>query len=276
MDNLHSPKEMHDAYVNASEVKVKTPWTKMLIMGIFAGAFVALGAEASSVASHAISNVGLAKLASGFVFPIGLMMIVLLGGELFTGNCLMIMGVIKKKITAKDMTRVLALVFLFNLIGAVSISFLVSQSGQWDYSGGQLGAYTIKVALGKTQLPFLQAFVSGTLCNIMVCVAMLMGKAATDITGKILSLFFPIMAFVVSGFEHCVANMYYIPSGILAASNAQYVEKAQEVYGITAQALESLNWGTFFVNNLIPVTLGNIFGGAVCIGVLYTLMNKEK
>lgn len=276
MDNLNSPKQINDAYVNVSEIKANTPLKKILIMGILAGIFISLGAQSSSVASHAITNVGLGRLISGLVFPIGLMMIVLAGGELFTGNCLMLMGVVNKKITILDMIRVLCLVFIFNLIGAVAIAILVANSGQWNYTDGLLGAYTIKIALGKVQIPFLQAFISGTLCNIMVCIALLMSKAVKDGAGKIFAVFFPIMAFVVSGFEHCVANMYYIPAGILASYNSQYVEKAKEAYGITAQALEGLNWGTFFVDNLIPVTLGNVFGGAVCVGLLYFLMNKER
>lgn len=276
MDNLHVPKELYQAYVDASFDKSKTSWKRILVMSVFAGMFIALGAQASMVASHDISNYGVAKLASSFVFPIGLMMIVLVGGELFTGNCLMIMAIMNKKIMARDMVRVQTLVFFFNMLGAVFIAVLVAFSGQWDYTHGQLGAYTIKMALSKSQMPFFQAFVSGTLCNIMVCVAMLMGKSSRDVTGKILAIFFPIMAFVVAGFEHCVANMYYIPAGMLAAQNPEYVKVAEEVYGITSSALADINLVSYFFKNLLPVTLGNIFGGAVCVGVLYALLYQDR
>lgn len=276
MDNLHVPKELYQAYVDASFDKSKTSWKRIMVMSVFAGMFIALGAQASMVASHDISNYGIAKLVSAFVFPIGLMMIVLVGGELFTGNCLMIMAIMNKKIKTMDMIRVQTLVFFFNMIGAIFIAVLVSLSGQWDVSHAQLGAYTIKMAYTKSQMPIFEAFISGTLCNIMVCVAMLMGKSSRDVTGKILAIFFPIMAFVVSGFEHCVANMYYIPAGMLAKLNPEYVKQAQEIYGISANALENLNVGTFFINNLIPATAGNIFGGAVCVGVLYALLHQDR
>lgn len=275
MDNLHVPHELYQAYVDASFDKSNTSWKRLMVMSIFAGMFIALGAQASMVVSHDIANYGIAKLISGIVFPIGLMMIVLVGGELFTGNCLMIMAIMNKKIMIRDMVRVQALVFFFNLFGAIFIALLVAFSGQWDNTGGQLGAYTIKMALTKSQLHITDAFISGTLCNIMVCVAMLMGKSSRDVTGKILAIFFPIMAFVVSGFEHCVANMYYIPAGMIASQNSEYIQVAQSVYGITQLDLSHLNIISFVFNNLLPVTLGNIFGGAVCVGVLYALLYQD-
>ena len=130
--------------------------------------------------------------------------------------------------------------------------------------------------MGKVSMPFGTAFVSGILCNFFVCIAVLMAAAAKDIAGKVLAIFFPIMAFVVSGYEHCVANMYYIPAGIFAAANESYMKIAMDTYGYTAQQLEALNWGSLLVNNLLPVTLGNMVGGMVFVGLPLYLIHGAK
>ena len=202
------------------------------------------------------------------------MMIVLVGGELFTGNTMIVMAVMQKEATWLQYARNLVVVFFSNLVGSLIIAYLTYFSGQWNYTDGALGAYTMKIALGKVNLSFGTAFASGILCNISACVAVLMAISAKDIAGKILAIFFPIFAFVISGFEHCVANMYYIPAGLIAKTNPQYVEKAEELYGITADKLNALTVGGM-VKNMIPVTLGNIVGGAVFVGVLLVLINKR-
>lgn len=271
-----SPAEVFKANVQIEINRTKMPVAKMIFLGIFAGMFIALGAEGSSVAMHNIANVGMARTIAGSIFPIGLMLIVLLGGELFTGDCLLIMGVLDKKIKVLSMIRILIIVFISNLIGAVIIAYLVFLSGQFGYSNNLLGAFTIKVAMGKINLGFTKAFTSGILCNIFVCGAVLMATAAKDVTGKIFACFFPILVFVVSGFEHCVANMYYIPAGIIASGNEAYKAKAMEAYGYTAEQLSGLNWKSFFINSSIPVTLGNIVGGMVCIGLLFWLIYGKK
>ena len=148
-------------------------------------------------------------------------------------------------------------------------------SGNLNYSGGMLGAYTIKVAAAKLEVSVVQGITSGILCNILVCIAVLMAGAAKDITGKIWAIFFPICAFVVGGFEHCVANMFYIPAGILAAMNPDYVLKAQETYGITQEQIERMNVLNS-LNNFIPVTIGNIIGGMVFVGVLLYLAYRVQ
>lgn len=275
MSNLfNTPDQILDANMNAGESKVRTSWVKCMLLGILAGAFIALGAEASNVAMHNISNIGLARLVAGCVFPIGLMMIVFIGGELFTGDCLLMMDVFAKRITIKQMFKTLVVVFFSNMIGAIVIAFLTAHCGQWDYTSGMLGAFTVKVAVGKVNISFGAAVVSGILCNILVCIAVLMAGSAVDITGKIFAIFFPIMAFVVSGFEHCVANMYYIPAGIFAKST--YGEKAVELYGITVEQLAELNWGNFFVKNLLPVTIGNMIGGMICVGGMLYMVHKSR
>jgi formate/nitrite transporter len=249
---------------------------RIILLGIFAGMFIACGASASSVAMHAISNVGLARLVAGCVFPVGLMMIVFVGGELFTGDCLMIMGCMHKEFSVWKMIKVLIVVWISNLIGSVLLAAMLNASTQYNFTSGLLGAFTIKVAMGKLGMSFGSAFISGILCNFFVCIAVLMAAAAKDIAGKVWAIFFPIMAFVVSGYEHCVANMYYIPAGIFAAGNEAYVQKAMETYGYTAAQLEGLNWANMLVANLLPVTLGNIVGGMVLVGLPLYLIHGAK
>ena len=259
-----------------TEVKrAKMSIGRLLLFGIMAGMFIALGASASSVAMHSTAGVGLSRFIGGCIFPIGLMLIVFLGGELFTGDCLIILGIFDKKVRVLSALKVLVLVWAANLVGAVVIALLVFASGQLGYTNGLLGAFTIKVALGKATMSFGSAFTSGILCNIFVCGAVLMAFAAKDAGGKIWAMFFPIMAFVVSGYEHCVANMYYIPAGILAASNETYRQVAMETYGFSAQQLEALDWKHFFVDSSIPVTLGNMVGGMIFVGLLLYLVNKQ-
>ena len=248
---------------------------KLILLGIAAGFFIGIGAEASSLAMHGISNVGLARTVAGAVFPIGLMLIVLLGGELFTGNCLISMAVYDKKAKLKGMIRNLTIVYISNFIGAALMAWMINNCGQLNFSDGGAGAFTIKVALGKVGIDPMQAIVSGILCNVLVCLAIFMAATAKDVAGKCIAIFFPIFVFVISGFEHCVANMYYIPAGIFAAHNPLYVAKATELYGITAEQLSGLNFGTMF-SNLVPVTIGNVIGGMVFVGLLYWYLYRKK
>ena len=269
----NSPSEILEGNI---KTEVNMPIFKLVLLGILAGMFIAGGAAASNVAMHNISNVGLARLVAGVIFPVGLMMIVLVGGELFTGDCLLILGIMDKKYNVLQAIKVLVIVFITNLLGSVIIAFIVYESGQFNYTDGLLGAFTIKVALSKTGLSFTNAFCSGILCNIFVCLAVLMAASSKQVSGKILGIFFPIMAFVVSGYEHCVANMYYIPAGIIAKMNDSYVAKAKDAYNFTDAKLDGLNIKTFFVDNLIPVTLGNIVGGMLFVGVILYLVNHKK
>lgn len=270
------PAEVVEANINAACTKVKMPIWKMILLGVLGGMFIACGASSSSVAMHNISNVGLARLVAGAVFPVGLMMIVFIGGELFTGDCLMINGVLDKRYSVWSMLRVLLIVWFSNLIGSVVIAFLAYTAGQYNFTSGLLGAFTIKVALGKVNLSFGTAFASGIACNVFVCAAVLMAAAAKDIEGKVWAIFFPILAFVVSGYEHCVANMYYIPAGLFAMQNETYVQRAMEEYGYTAEQLSGLNLANFFVKSSIPVTLGNMVGGMLFLGVILYFVNKKK
>lgn len=272
---FNSPAEIVEANIKAGERKVSLPVSKMILLGIIAGAFIALGGAASSTAVHGISDVGSARALAGMIFPVGLMMVVFLGAELFTGNSLIIMAVLGKKVTWKQMLKNLIVVYFSNLAGAILIAWLLTYSGNLNYSGGLLGAYTIKVAVAKIEISALQGITSGILCNVLVCIAVLMAAAAKDITGKVWAIFFPICAFVVGGFEHCVANMFYIPAGILAAANSDYVIKAQEVYGITAEQINGLNIMNS-LQNFIPVTIGNLIGGMLLVGVTFFWIYRKQ
>ncbi len=271
-----TPPEYVEAYINASVAKAYMPTGKLFLMGMMAGAFVAIGAASASAASHALTNIGVAKALAGIVFPIGLMMIIFIGGELFTGDTMMLMGAMHKQFTYQRLLRTLFWVYLSNLNGAVLISFLVVNSGQYAYSANGLGAYTIKVAVDKCNGSFTSLLISGILCNVLVCVAVLMSMAAKDTTGKVFGFLFPIFAFVIAGYEHCVANMYYIPAGMQAARNEVYVNKAMELYGLTAEQIASVNIPNFFVGNLLPVTIGNIIGGMLFISLPLYVLHKDK
>ena len=271
-NSFYTPSEVIKSNIKSAVAKANLPLAKMILLGLMAGAFIAFGGAASSVAAHGVADVGLARSIAGAIFPVGLMLVVFTGSELFTGNSLMIMAVIDKKITLLKMIRNLVVVYFANFIGALIIDVLVFLSGQFDFSGGGLGAYTIKVALAKTSIAPVTAVISGILCNILVCLAIVLAGTAKDSIGRIFGIFFPIAAFVVCGFEHCVANMFYIPAGMLAATNTAYVQKAHELYGITAQQCSSL---THFAGteSLLFVTIGNIIGGVLFVGVVLYMVH---
>ena len=267
-------KQIADININSGVKKSNLPILKMILLGIMAGAFIALGGTASNVASFGIENAGLQRVIAGCLFPVGLMMVVFSGSELFTGNCLMIMGALDKKVKSSKILINLFVVFFSNLLGALIVDFLIFYSGQLDIGSGAVGAYAIKIAVAKTTISPLKAFTSGILCNIFVCMAILLSSIAKEVAGKIFAIFFPIFAFVVCGFEHSIANMFYIPMGILSATNPEYIQLANELYGISLQ--QSNNLLSFAgVDSIIYVTLGNIIGGMLFVGVPFYLAHKK-
>lgn len=276
MENLYQPKEIFQKYVAVCEKKVSAGIARTLLLGVMAGLFIALGAAGSSVSMYAIEPVGIARTVGGAVFPIGLMMIMVIGGELFTGNCMLIGGVLTHRYSVFGMLKNLFLVYIANFIGAVLAAVLVVYSGQLGFSDGALGANVIKTAVGKADLDFLPAFLSGILCNLLVCAAVYMATGAKDMGGKLLAVFFPVFVFVICGFEHCVANMYYLTAGILASDNAVYAQKAMELFGCGREELDALNSGSALFRNLLPVTLGNVVGGMGMVGLSTALLYKEE
>mgnify|MGYP001149452992 CR=1 FL=1 len=265
-----TPAEITDYTIKAGVTKVERKNIEVLLMAILAGMYIAMGALAASTASHAIANSGLAKLVAGAVFPIGLMFVVLNGADLFTGNCLIFMGVMDKKIRFRDFIKNLMIVLIGNSIGAIALGWMQVYGGMLNMSNGGFGAYIITTAVSKVNINFSQALVLAVMCNIFVCAGVWMVYASTDVSGKILASFFSIVAFVISGSEHIVANMYYIPAAMFAKSNAAFIELA----GVTPDQLSNLTWKGFFLNNIIPVTIGNIIGGMIISAFYYIIYKK--
>jgi formate/nitrite transporter len=242
----------------------------MLLLGVLAGAFISLGAYAANMAVHSMSadNYGLIKFFQGAVFPVGLILVLVAGADLFTGNTLIFLGVLEGEVSLKEMMKNWSLVYIGNFIGSILFAWIVYESGLFSASGGQLGALHVKIAIGKTSLSFSQGLLRGILANFVVCLAVWMAIGSNDMIGKVFASWFPIMAFVAGGFEHSIANMYYIPAGLLAKS------QFGGLTSVSAEKLAHLNLNGF-ISNLISVTLGNIIGGAVLVGGVYWLIFKN-
>ena len=240
---IFSPTEITDNYMRASVGKAASPAWRLFLLAVAAGVLIGLGAVTSSTAAHGLENAGLVRLMSGLIFPVGLMMVILMGTELFTGNALMVTAAIDGQITWGRLFRNWGIVFLGNLVAAA-----------------------------KNALPWMNAFVLGIFCNLMVCIAVYQANTAQDTAGKVLAIFFPIMGFVLAGFEHCVADMYYVPAGIFAYMNPAYTGLI-DAAGINVALL---NFGDFIFANLIPVTLGNIVGGVAVGLVMYACHGTKR
>ncbi|EEI85697.1 formate/nitrite transporter [Anaerococcus lactolyticus ATCC 51172] len=260
-----------DVYTNKTKIKMG----KLMILAFFAGVFVALACEASTLAASSLlgdrSKFPIGKLVQGLVFTPGLIFVILAGGELFTGNTLMTIPLLDKKISLGVMLRSWILVYFGNFIGALFVAFLLSRSGQWFFADGLVGVRTILIAKGKIDFSFGQALVLGLLGNFLVCLGVWMSLGAKSYGSKVISAFFPISVFVLSGFEHSIANMYYLPAGILAKNFPDFASKT----GLGLETLKSLNISNMVFKNLFPVTLGNIIGGTIFIGTLYFLAYRN-
>lgn len=235
-------------YCAAAQKRVQQGAMRLLLLGTLAGAFIAFAGVAASLGGAAAG-----KLASAAIFPIGLTMVLLAGSELFTGNCLFLMPLLRRDVTAAQVLRNWILVYLGNFLGSILVAFLVVQSRSLD----SIAPTAITTAMTKAGLSFGVAFLRGVLCNLLVCLAVWMAFCAGSAGGKVVSLFGPIFVFVLCGFEHSVANMYYIPVGIFLSGNTD----------VTFAAL---------ARNLIPVTLGNLVGGCLLGGILYLLYGRKS
>jgi len=266
---MRMPPEITNYTAEVAVRKANYSFGQLAVLGFLAGAFIAFAAEGSTMAAFNLlaqaNTFGLGKVLAGAVFGTGLMLVVIAGGELFTGNNLMIVGVLRQKISMGAMLRNWTIVYVANLVGSIFVALLMAHSGLFDSGDGMFGAVTLKMAVGKVELSFLSAFILGILCNWLVCLAVFMAYGADSMAGKILAVFFPIWLFITSGFEHSVANMYYIPVGLFIKGNTVYAGLA----GLGPEALAGLTWVSFFIDNLIPVTLGNIVGGSILVGMAY-------
>jgi formate/nitrite transporter len=270
MDGFLSPKEITEKVVEISKGKSELQILPMLLLGMLAGVYIGFGAELCTMVTHDLSKylgVGFAKFIGGSVFTVGLMLVVLGGAELFTGNCLMLTGVLAGEVSANGMLRNWLFVFFANLAGSILLVVIMYYSNLWKVGNFGVGAAALTTAVGKVNLSFLEAFCRAIACNWLVCLAVWLAIAGKDAISKIFGIYFPIMAFVASGFEHSVANMYFIPIGLFLKGNAAVVVAANTA-GL-AWPVDSLTWSSFLIANLVPVTLGNIVGGAFFVGGVY-------
>ena len=267
-----SPKEMA---LKAEEIgvdKSRLSSGKLLLLGILAGAYIAFGAIFSAVAVTGMSGVwpyGITRILAGITFSLGLILVVIGGAELFTGNSLMIIALLNRKISLPSLLRNWGLVYVGNFIGSVFIALLVIYSHMYTFASGELGKSMLTIANNKTHYTFTQAILLGILCNILVCLAVWLTYSTKSTGGKILAIVFPISAFIAAGFEHSVANMYILPAGLL-------LKLIDPVFVASLKLdLSSLTWFNALIYNLLPVTLGNIIGGAGFVGLLYYLIYRK-
>lgn len=245
--------------------KAQRPAKKMLILAILAGVYIGFGAQlATTLILDAAQYIGLglSNVLAGVVFSVGLILVLIAGAELFTGNNLLCVSYLCNRITGNELLKNWTIVYIGNFIGSILLAWIIFNTGLYATGGNALGLKAIELANNKVNLSFSQAFFRGLACNWLVCLALWMASKAENNTGKILSVIFPITAFVASGFEHSIANMYFIPMGI-------FLKGVGGLAYNNVGGLVNLTWGGFIAKNLIPVTLGNIVGGAFFVAILY-------
>ena len=245
-----------------------------VLLGILAGGFIGLGAMFCTVVTTGTGlGFGLTKLLGGLVFCLGLILVVVAGAELFTGNSLIVISWMSGRTSLVRLLRNWGIVYFANFAGSLILVGLMFATYQWAFSGYGVGANALIIANSKVNLTFGSALTRGILCNLLVCLAVWLCFSARTTSGKILAIIFPITAFVAAGFEHSVANMYFIPMGVLLAGQPAVLEAA----GVTAGGVANLTWAGLF-GNLLPVTIGNIIGGGIFVGAVYwlTYLRRER
>lgn len=262
--------------------KAGLPFWNMFFLAVLAGAFIALGAifaTTTSAGSIAVKDpaggvafttgltFGVVKLLTGLTFTLGLILVVVAGAELFTGNNLIIMAFMEGKVSIGLLLRNWAIVYLGNFVGSILTALIMFFTKQYTFGSGAIGLNVLNIGAAKTGLDFIQAIALGIMCNALVCLAVWMCFSARTVTDKILAIIPPIAGFVAAGFEHSVANMYFIPIALFVKNWGD--PKFFETIGKTAENFPTITWGNFFIANLLPVTIGNIIGGAVMVGVVY-------
>ncbi len=266
--------------VKAEEIGVKKAgmgWQSMFVLAILAGAFIALGAIfATTVTAGAADKLpyGVVRLLNGLAFCLGLILVVVAGAELFTGNNLIVMAWADQRVSLRQLLRNWVIVYLGNFVGAVTTAGLMFLTKQYMVGNGVVGLNLLNIANSKSHLDFVQAVALGIMCNALVCLAVWLCYSARTTTDKILSIIFPITAFVAAGFEHSIANMYYLPIGLLVKAGAP--ASFWEAIGKTAADYADLTWANFFLANLAPVTIGNIIGGSAMVGLVYWFIYIRK
>lgn len=275
------PQEMATRAEYLGVRKAEMPFLKMFMLSVLAGAFIALGAifaTTVSAGSMAITTAsgdaafstglpfGVTRLLAGLVFSLGLILVVVGGAELFTGNNLIVMAWASGKVTGGALLRNWVIVYIGNFVGAIGTAMLMFFTRQHTFGANAIGIAALRTGVAKSDLTFLQAIALGILCNALVCMAVWLTFSARSTIDKIAAIIFPITAFVAAGFEHSIANMYFIPYALfIKMFDVDFVNKvADKVPG-----LEKLTWQAFWIKNLLPVTIGNIIGGAVLVAAVY-------
>jgi formate transporter len=271
----YKPADMAERAAAVGEQKAALKIGPMFLLACLAGAYIAMGAIFATTVAASTTGVwpfGVTRLLMGLVFCVGLVLVVVGGAELFTGNTLMTIACLEKRITTGALLRNWLIVYIGNLAGSLAIALLTTIGKTYTFGNGSLGVAALTIANVKVNLGFWQAVALGILCNFLVCLAIWMTFSARTVADKILAVIFPISAFVAAGFEHSVANMYFIPAGLfIKLFDPAFTSGA-------ALDLSHLTWGGFFLGNLLPVTIGNLIGGAVLVGMIYWgvyLRNKK-
>ena len=242
----------------------------MLGLAVLAGAFIALGAAFSTTAVAGAAGelpYGVTRLLAGLVFCLGLILVVVAGAELFTGNNLIVMAWAERRISLRRVLRNWAIVYAGNLVGALGTVAIVFASKQYEAGEGSVGTSALTIAQAKSDLGLVEAVALGALCNALVCLAIWLTYSARSVTDKILAIVFPITAFVALGFEHSVANMYFLPTGVLIREGGS--DSFWAASGSSPADFPDVTWGQAVVDNLIPVTAGNVIGGSLMVGLAY-------
>ncbi|MGN1153436.1 MAG: formate/nitrite transporter family protein [Candidatus Gastranaerophilaceae bacterium] len=257
----------HELADSVMPMKASFRKSKAFVLAIAAGAFIAFGAQVSLTVMTGTESIswGFAKLIGAMTFATGLMMVVLTGAELFTGNVMMTFAVIENKVSIWKLLKNWSIVYAGNFIGSVILAVLIYFSGCSHNSHDALGVMGLSTAYTKATLPFVEAFTRGILCNWLVCLAIWMASSSRHVIGKIFAIFFPIMTFVASGYEHSIANMYFLTNGLFLKHTPDIVAAS----GFTAEQLSNLTVKSCVINNLIPVTLGNLVGAIVFVVLLF-------
>ena len=260
-----APKEIATLVDTRGVAKANASAVTTFVLGILAGAFIGLGAVLSTtILSGSSPGSGAARWLAGIGFSLGLILVVVAGAELFTGNNLLVMSVVGRHITVSRLLRNWVLVYLGNFVGALSIALMVWLADWWQQSDGAVGATALSIAATKTSLSFGVVLMRGVLANALVCLAVWLATGGRTVTDKVIAIVFPISAFVAAGFEHSVANMYFIPIGLLLKREPGLIPAA----GVTREQLQSLDLAGFGAN-LAAATIGNVIGGAVLVGAVY-------
>jgi formate/nitrite transporter len=243
---------------------------RLFALAVLAGAFIALGATFATTVSAGADGrlpVGVTRLLAGTVFSLGLILVIVGGAELFTGNNLIVMAWAGEKVTTAQLLRNWAIAYVGNFVGAIATALLVFFSGQFQFGGGSIGLVALRTAALKCELGFVQAIALGILCNALVCLAVWLTFSARSTADRILAIVPPISAFVAMGFEHSIANMYFVPIGLFIKAWAPAT--FWETVNVTASDFPTVTWSAFFLNNLLPVTIGNVIGGGLLVGAVY-------